>query len=752
MRGLVFVVVLGALACSPAARNASSPAASPTDGSGAPATLAARLDALCTGPSSVPMEIAGSREYVTVTLPGSKVSEPLRFHVDTGGNTPGLMLRRSVIARLGFASVDALPKTIRIGDRAVALPFGASWIVTDDGDDETRFDRAARKDFAAGQIGAGFLSRFVVCIDPGHARLGLGDPKAFDLDSAGPNDASVNADASKSEWVPLLLQSGGANHALYPFVHLLLREQGELAGGYGVLLDTGATTSMLDRNEIDYQRSHHRAWATANGAFGDADMIGGEWPEAVLSVPDVAIDTPGDSSAYGLTKRVAIDLGPARFVDRPTGTWGRMFGDVKATMGSHGAVANDVLLGYRLVLDYAHARLFVAPSPHERDASASSSRVGLAVRFGDDGCPVVRQITDTNAPEARSKIQVGDALLAVDGRDACAMWHHELQAALAGAPGVYKKLRLRRGAEATEIDVPTAELLGPSGSNAGAPAPPPAEPAPAPKAFTDAVSAGFRAIGAGDYAAADRAIDAAAAATRDELHLRDKVAYLRATRFAYSGDFDRAAASFVAILPELARHPESDDEFWAHNAMMMIRETQGDPAAALVENDQATLAAARGTWGTAEDRENLAYMKDRWHRAYLTRMLAESRTGATRAALVHYAEAALDDYRARARKLGENDESIAILEAYFAALDGHREVALAAAERVDVAKDDDLEDLYLVVVGLEAGGNHAGAQAVRERMRHSASVYLAHPIMLRWLEHDAKTPRDHVFTPWHAAP
>jgi hypothetical protein len=133
-------------------------------------------------------------------------------------------------------------------------------------------------------------------------------------------------------------------------------------------------------------------------------------------------------------------------------------------------------------------------------------------------------------------------------------------------------------------------------------------------------------------------------------------------------------------------------------------------------------------------------------------MLAETRTGATRATLVRYAEAAFDDYRARARKLGENDESIAILEAYFAALDGHRDIAREAAKRVDVVKDDDLEDLYLVVVGLEAGGDHAGAQAVRERMRHSGSVYLAHPIMLRWLEHDAKIPRDRVFTPWHAAP
>jgi C-terminal processing protease CtpA/Prc len=86
--------------------------------------------------------------------------------------------------------------------------------------------------------------------------------------------------------------------------------------------------------------------------------------------------------------------------------------------------------------------------------------VGLAFRYGDDGCPEVRQITDTNAAETRSKIQIGDVLVAVDGKDACPMWHHELQAALAGPAGTIKKLRVRRGGNAIDVDVPTVDLLG----------------------------------------------------------------------------------------------------------------------------------------------------------------------------------------------------------------------------------------------------------------------------------------------------
>ena len=307
---------------------------------------------------------------------------------------------------------------------------------------------------------------------------------------------------------------------------------------------------------------------------------------------------------------------------------------------------------------------------------------------------------------------------------------------------------------ATSVALATSVAPPPSAAPPALPsAQAPAAPPPVvPAAFKDAATAALKAIGTGDYAGADRQIDAAAAVAGDDAHLRYRVAYLRATRSAFAASFDAAAAAFIAVIPELAKHPESDDEFWAHNAMMMIRETQGDPAAALVENDQATLAAARGTWATPEDRETLAFMKDRWHRAYLTRMLAETRKGATREALVHYAEAALADYRERAHKLGENDESIAILEAYFAALDGRRDAAREAAKRVDPAKDDDLEDLYLVVVGLEAGGDHAGAEAVRDRMRRTGSIYLARPIMLRWLDHDAKASHDRVFTPWQPSP
>ncbi len=297
------------------------------------------------------------------------------------------------------------------------------------------------------------------------------------------------------------------------------------------------------------------------------------------------------------------------------------------------------------------------------------------------------------------------------------------------------------------LPCPVAAGSPPPIASASAPppaAPQPTEPAPPSPALKAALEAATKATAAADWAGADKHLAAATTAAGDDPHLAYLVARVRATRFVTAGDLESASAAFVAVMPSLAGHPELRDEFWAHNAMMMIREAQGDPAGALAENDQATLSAARGTWDD-EEREDLAFQKDRWHRAYLTRMLAESRTGAAKRALIQYAEAALADYRTRGF-----GESVAVLEAYFASLDGKRDAAVAAARRVDPSKDDDVEDLYLVVVGLEAGGDHAGAEAVRRVMRRPGAPSISRAIMLRWLDADARTTQPRTFTPWHA--
>src|SRR5580692_842332 len=280
------------------------------------------------------------------------------------------------------------------------------------------------------------------------------------------------------------------------------------------------------------------------------------------------------------------------------------------------------------------------------------------------------------------------------------------------------------GGEAAPSSLPLQASAAPV-AEAASESRPPGDPS---ESFVAAMVGAERAIGGGDFTAADAQLDRAAAAAGDDPHLKFAVGLYRATRFTYAGAIDQAADALQAVIPAVKNHPELPDEFTGHNQMMILRVAQGDPGAALAEDDLATQCAARGTWAP-DDRPTLAYLKDRWHRAYLSRMLAEMRTGGARETLLREANAAKDDYRKKANELGTNRDSVAVLEAYFAALDGKKEAARAAARKVDLALDTDLEDLYLVVIGLEVGGDHAAAERVRQVMRRPGSVHLSRPVM-----------------------
>jgi len=291
---------------------------------------------------------------------------------------------------------------------------------------------------------------------------------------------------------------------------------------------------------------------------------------------------------------------------------------------------------------------------------------------------------------------------------------------------------------------PVAALPGPVSSPTITPlAPPPSELPRPPSALQEALEGAAKAVAAGDATTADKQIAAAVAAAGDDAHFAYLVARVRALRYAYVGDFESAAAAFLAVLPTLAKHPELPDEFWSHNAMMMIREAQGDPARHWPRMTGDPLRRARHV-GSARP-ATLAFQKDRWHRAYLTRMLAESRTGSVKQALVQYAQAALDEYRAPGFP-----DSVAVLDAYFAALDGSASRA-GAASRVDPAKDDDIEDLYLVSWAWRLARPRgcrdcsAGDAPARERAYRARD----HAPLARFRREGTADPR---FYPWHAGP
>lgn len=78
-----------------------------------------------------------------------------------------------------------------------------------------------------------------------------------------------------------------------------------------------------------------------------------------------------------------------------------------------------------------------------------------------------------------------------------------------------------------------------------------------------------------------------------------------------------------------------------------------------------------------------------------------------------------------------------MLAAFFAVVDGDGALALARAQEVDAAKDDDVQDLYVLAIAHDAGGDHAGADALRATIR-AGNEYPMKPIILQRIELDRR--------------
>lgn len=272
----------------------------------------------------------------------------------------------------------------------------------------------------------------------------------------------------------------------------------------------------------------------------------------------------------------------------------------------------------------------------------------------------------------------------------------------------------------------------------------PAGPTPNQKLETEVTAALLRA----DHRAAASVIERAQRAAAPAQPSAQLLAYFDATVHAYQGDFRGAAQVMYDHVAKVG--PEVEAAFAFHDSMIALRTADGDLLGALVECEEMVKAGTLGTWKPAEANRMLwVRMKEHWHRAYLLRMIAQTLTGAERVAFLGYAERARQDYAAVATPLGNAGDSIAVLDAYFAFCDGDRVKMRQATQRVNIAADDDIEDLYLVQLALDGAGDREAAAAVRKRMLAIPFATVLTPVFLSWLRADEATDQPPAFSPKH---
>ena len=113
---------------------------------------------------------------------------------------------------------------------------------------------------------------------------------------------------------------------------------------YGMLLDTGASFSIVDESLLQKWAGSNPEWPKYSGAYGEAKTLGGVALETMF-VPD------GKWGDYS--------LGSFGVVSQPDGT----FKEYMSSMMKEpvvGALGGNVLKNFRLELDYPNERLYLS--------------------------------------------------------------------------------------------------------------------------------------------------------------------------------------------------------------------------------------------------------------------------------------------------------------------------------------------------------------------------------------------------------
>jgi hypothetical protein len=268
------------------------------------------------------------------------------------------------------------------------------------------------------------------------------------------------------------------------------------------------------------------------------------------------------------------------------------------------------------------------------------------------------------------------------------------------------------------------------------PQPPPPTPSqpPSPVAVTpgDAkalLRASLAEVEKGNLAQARALLDQARPLVVSDRDLDFRSASVAIAVFSNQGDYDAAARFVLDAIRRSNGDPRDAHLFMLHNWMAILREAQGDLPGAILECAERTAVGYEGTWDPSAERLQQARFKDDWHRAYLFRMYAEQLTGTQREGALLAAENARKAYVAA----GGYADSTAVLDALFAMYDRRWDDVRAAVHRVDITKDDDEEDLYILFSALDSTGDHEAAAAIRRRLEQNPPTW---GMWRGWLKND----------------
>jgi hypothetical protein len=198
---------------------------------------------------------------------------------------------------------------------------------------------------------------------------------------------------------------------------------------YNLALDFGSCISFLSEEVFNKMVTAHPDWPEVTGAVGSANMWGAP-DEAKWKVMRL------DRLQYGplyLTDVAVVSL-PKAMQD---------FFEKRAGVATIGLLGSNMLLNYRVGLDYAHSTVYFEVGRTFKFPDFDV--VGLVLRPEDDGRFTVLGVPEFDGKPAVPSVEAGDHLEAVNDIPIRGWTMGQVWSTLGGTPGQEKRLTIERG-------------------------------------------------------------------------------------------------------------------------------------------------------------------------------------------------------------------------------------------------------------------------------------------------------------------
>lgn len=213
---------------------------------------------------------------------------------------------------------------------------------------------------------------------------------------------------------------------------------------YNLALDVGSCISFLSEELFDKVAAAHSDWPRMTGAVGSANMWGAP-EEANWNVMSVG----------------RLQYGPLFLTSVPMVRLSKNvldFFEKRVAMPTVGLIGSNVLLNYRVGIDYAHSTVYFDLGRTYKFPDFDV--VGLILSPEGDGRFTILGVADFDGRPSAEGVEAGDHLVAVNDLSVQGATMGQVWSLLGGAAGQEKKLMIERAGKQFEVTAKVQHFLG----------------------------------------------------------------------------------------------------------------------------------------------------------------------------------------------------------------------------------------------------------------------------------------------------